>query len=71
MNWTNKISIRQIEALLESRQEKSLIELLSGLHPADIADLINHLSSDDQKKKIFFLLDVEIASEVIVELSEN
>lgn len=71
MNWTNKISIRQIEALLESRQEKSLIELLSGLHPADIADLINHLSTDDQKRKIFSLLDVEIASEVIVELSEN
>ncbi len=71
MNRTNKISIKQIESLLESRQEKSLIELLSGLHPADIADLIDHLSSDDQKKKVFFLLDVEIASEVIVELSEN
>lgn len=71
MNWTNKISIRQIEALLESRQEKSLMELLSGLHPADIADLIDHLSGDDQKKKIFSLLDVEVASEVIVELSEN
>lgn len=70
-NLSNKASIKQIESLLGSRQDKALIELLSGLHPADIADLINHLSTDDLKKRLFFLLDVDIASEVIVELSEN
>ena len=63
------ISIKHIESLLESRQEQALKKLISTLHPADIAEIINHLSKDEQKKRLFFLLDVEVASEVIVELS--
>ena len=63
------ISIKHIESLLESRQEQALKKLVSTLHPADIAEIINHLSKDEQKKRLFFLLDVEVASDVIVELS--
>ena len=57
----------QIEDLIEANKVKETTDLLSELHPADIAEAINNLDKK-KKRKIFYLLDVETAAEVIVKI---
>jgi magnesium transporter len=45
------------------------VQLLTDLHPADIADLFEALD-ENEKQKLFRELDTDTASEVIAELSE-
>jgi magnesium transporter len=45
------------------------VQLLTDLHPADIADLFEALD-EREKKKLFRELDIDTASDVIAELSE-
>ncbi|HPD61522.1 MAG TPA: magnesium transporter [Thermodesulfobacteriota bacterium] len=61
--------LQNLEKLIEKGQEVQIITLLSTLHPADIADLINALE-DDKKGRLFALLDIKTASEVISEIDE-
>ncbi len=62
--------IENITALIESNAEKSLLNIFTDLHPADIAEIINHLDKSDAKFA-FSLLDTETAGEVITEIDEN
>jgi magnesium transporter len=50
-------------------REFDIIDLFSELHPADIADLIDNLE-EQEKIRLFSLLEVEKASDVIPELSD-
>ena len=50
-------------------REFDIIDLFAELHPADIADLIDNLE-EQEKIRLFSLLDVEKASDVIPELSD-
>lgn len=59
-----------ITNLIEAGSMESLLNILTDLHPADIAEIINHLSAEDATK-IFKLLDTETAGEVIIEVDEN
>ncbi len=62
--------IEQIEQLIKSNDNKSLCDLMSDWHFADIAELIEELSIEDA----FFvikLLDKEKTSDVIAELDED
>jgi len=59
-----------IKALIEEEAAESVLGILADLHPADIADLINHLDKDEAHY-VFNLLDTETASNVILELDEN
>ena len=59
--------LNNLEKLIEEGRELQIITLLSTLHPADIADLIDALEAD-QKKKLFGLLDIQTASDVISEI---
>jgi len=61
----------KIEKLLKQKEFKQTIELLRKIHPADIAELIENLPDEEEKIQVFQLLDVDIASEVIVKLSED
>ncbi|MDL1956184.1 MAG: magnesium transporter [Candidatus Desulfofervidus auxilii] len=61
----------KIEKLLKQKEFKQTIELLREIHPADIAELIENLPDEEEKIQVFQLLDVDIASEVIVKLSED
>ena len=47
-----------------------MLSILADLHPADIADLINHLDVI-KARYVFNLLDNETASETILEIDEN
>lgn len=61
--------LNHLKELISLNREFDIIDLFSRLHPADIADLIDNL--DDQEKiHLFSLLDVDKASDVILELSD-
>ena len=61
--------LHRLEELIEEGREIKIITFLSTLHPADIADLIEVLE-DDTKKRLFGLLDIHTASDVIAEIDE-
>ncbi|MCK5421541.1 MAG: magnesium transporter [Deltaproteobacteria bacterium] len=62
-------NIEVLDQLIEEGRELDIMKLISKLHPADIADLIDALD-EDKKKKLFGLLQVETASDVIMEIDE-
>jgi len=61
--------LQQLKEWIELKRELDILDLFSILHPADIANLIDHLK-EEEKIRLFALLDVEKASEVILELSD-
>jgi magnesium transporter len=62
--------IEQLEALIEQKNTKEVEALLSERHPADIAEMMEDLSSEEAKF-VFLLLDGEKASDVLVEIPES
>ncbi len=62
--------INNIINLIESNADKSLLNIFADLHPADIAEIINHLNIENAKYA-FSILDAETASEVVTELDEH
>lgn len=64
-----KRNLLEIEGLIREGKDEELFRLLKELHPADIAESIEHLD-EAGKKKVFSLLDIEVASDVIVEISK-
>jgi magnesium transporter len=61
--------LEDISKLIEYKDRNSLLTIIADLHPADIAEITNHLTLDDAKY-LFALLPTELASEVVVELDE-
>jgi magnesium transporter len=64
-----KKDLLEIEGLIQEGKDEELFRLLKELHPADIAESIEHLD-EAGKKKVFSLLNIEVASDVIVEVSK-
>ncbi len=60
-----------IEDLVSERASTILVNILTDLHPADIADIIDHLKDDDEREYVFNLLDLDTASEVILDLDSE
>ncbi|MBM4311365.1 MAG: magnesium transporter [Deltaproteobacteria bacterium] len=58
-----------LERLIDEGQELKILTLISRLHPDDIAHLIDELE-EEQKTRLFRLLDVETAADVIMELDD-
>ena len=61
--------LEELDQLIEQGREFDIIKLISAFHPADIADLIDALD-EEKKKKFFGLLQVETASDVIMEIDD-
>ncbi|MDD5722198.1 MAG: magnesium transporter [Syntrophales bacterium] len=61
--------LNQLGEWIRLNREFDIIDLFSELHPADIADLIDNLG-EQEKIRLFSLLEVEKASDVIPELSD-
>jgi len=59
----------ELDQLIEEGRELDIIKLISRFHPADIADLIDALD-EDKKARLFGLLQVETAADVIMEIDE-
>jgi magnesium transporter len=64
---SNTLSL--LKAELNQNRLVEAVQLLTDLHPADIADLFEALD-EHEKKKLFRELDIDTASDVIAELSE-
>ncbi|MBN1828827.1 MAG: magnesium transporter [Deltaproteobacteria bacterium] len=63
-------SLAMLKELIEQNREFDIIDLFSKLHHADVAGLIDNLE-EQEKRRLFALLDVEMASDVILELSDH
>jgi len=61
--------LSRLKKWIRLNREFAIIDLFSELHPADIADLIDNLA-EQEKIRLFSLLEVEKASDVITELSD-
>lgn len=59
-----------ISDLIKDKSSSTILTLFADIHPADIAEIINH-SNTSNAKYLFELLDTETASEVITEINEN
>lgn len=62
--------LSNISTLIEERAAESLLNIVLDLHPADTAEILNHIRFDDAMY-LFHLLPTETAGEVIVELDES
>jgi len=61
--------LNQLREWIRENREFDILDLFTNLHPADIAELIDHLE-EQEKIRLFSLLEVEKASDVILELSD-
>lgn len=62
--------ILNLREVIESKDEKKALSLLSDLHPADIAEVFENLSMDEVVA-LFPVLDPELAAAVMAELEED
>ena len=61
--------VEDLNYLIEQKDDAIIRNILIGLHPADIAEIIHYLDHDN-KHYIFDLLDADTASEVISEMDD-
>ena len=66
----NNDELKHVSELIESKESEQLKEYLSGLHPADIAELCNELDAEEARF-IYLLLDNETAADVLIEMDED
>jgi magnesium transporter len=69
LNEFHTKTLKLLKKLIGENREFDIIDLFSQMHPADIADLIDILQ-DEEKVRLFSLLDIEKASDVILEISD-
>ena len=62
--------LEKVTSLIEAKKSDELKEMLSSMHPADIAELCDELEPE-QAKSIYLLLDNETAADVLVEMDED
>jgi len=61
--------VENISYLAQAKDEAMIRNMIVDLHPADLAEIIHHLSEEDSNY-IFGLLDAEVASEVISQMDD-
>jgi magnesium transporter len=66
----NKGFIKNLEKLIESNRDESLLSLLAEEHPADIAEIIDVLNLDNATY-LFKLLDSERTAEALMEIDDD
>jgi magnesium transporter len=62
--------ISELRAIIEAKDEKAALAMMSELHPADIAEIYEELTIDEAKY-LYMILDPEVASDVLVELEPD
>ncbi len=61
--------LNDIRDLVNSKAEFILKNIIQDLHPADIAEILDHLD-EEERNYVFQILDTETASDVILELDD-
>ena len=67
----NSAYIDQLTALIEANNSQELIKILDELHIADIAEIIEDLSSENAKYLYNLIADEEKSASVLVELEDD
>ena len=67
----NSVYIDQLTALIEANNSQELIKILDELHSADIAEIIEYLSSENTKHLYDLIADEEKSAAVLVELEDD
>jgi magnesium transporter len=62
--------IDELIDIIDRNDEVAAVKLISPLHPADIAEIYEHMNLE-QAKYLYFLLDKEKAADVIAELEDD
>lgn len=62
--------IERVEQLIDSREDTKTLELLSDIHHADIAEILEELNFE-QAIYVIKLLDSELTSDILMELDED
>ena len=62
--------LKQINELIDNKDEAQVLEQIKDMHPADIAELVSDLDANEALF-IMQLLDEETAADVLVELDED
>jgi len=62
---------KTLDALVEAGDVEALIPLAEELHPSDVADLVEGLSSDRARMRLLESLPLELASETLAEMEEG
>lgn len=62
--------INELSALLEQQNNSATLALISNCHPADIAELLDHIDFDNASR-LFDLLEDSVAADVLVELEDG
>ncbi len=63
-----RILLDTIRRLIEEEALPELERIIGELHPADLADVVEHVE-DDERLRIFQILPPKLASEVLIEIS--
>ncbi len=66
----NRDFISQINQLIDQKADQEIILMISELHPADIAEVMEQLDTNEAKY-LFMLLDGELAADVLIEIPEH
>jgi len=66
----NKENIELIRTLVDSKKTDEVTSIMNDLHPADIAEVMDDLNTEEAKF-IYLLLDDEKASDVLIEIPDN
>ena len=61
--------VGNINFLIEEKDEAIIRNIIVGLHPADLAEILGYLK-EEQRNFMFSLLDAEVASDVIAEMDD-
>lgn len=62
--------LKKLEVILKTKQKDAVEALFGGLHPADIAELLEDVS-DEELIFVFDAFSSKLASDVLVEMDEN
>ena len=66
----NRDFIDQLTQLIDQKADPKIIQNIGSMHPADIAEIMEQLDSDEAQY-LFLLLNGELASDVLIEIPEN
>lgn len=64
-------NLELLRLLLREERWDEFRAVAAGMDPADLADFVEDLESDEQREAVFRLLDVETASDVLAEMEPN
>jgi len=70
MHQENKISIEQLQTYIAQKNNAKIVQLLEGLHAADIADILDKLDFDEALY-VIRLLDSDVTADILAELDDD